>query len=706
MSLGNLSYSSIFSSLYLANIYVLISITLYRLTHRLRKKVPVPSPALCQWFVQHATNPEQSPQVKEPEKEEKQEGSLMTQVDNYIKKLCKRVHFCGQEEDCDLNHSTSSPNTFTSLHFSTCSRRRDLAITFFYSVLERMLTQESLRCKKQHKPVNFSKLLHDLQFHSSLMVLCLELVAFAYRVRSLKWPLVFLQLNAQAWTFLRVLESVIRIETDLPTAIQQHFSFIEKELIELYVWRFTEPLQLHLSDISHRNWLRTQLCPNITSNNSNSSSNLSSSLSSTSSSHNSNTSISKKLSLTSVSNPKHSNHSHTQSSSNDLIPIPSSSSSSSSSSSVSSVSKHIVKSSLVTNNHPSPASIRFSLSVFFRKVSAYSEKWLLYMCGELGVVDALVDDVWHFLQSVLAEHIELLLDRHLHTVLLCCIYAICNKVARNAELNFRKIIGVYLSRWELHSAVVCREIPSNVPISQQNLSNSTNTLAIVSFYNQIFIPACKDLLPSVTTTAEPIPSPGLRGMEAGVPLVSHFSLLSGHSKIALTSNRRQLFEIYDNSSAQKKNDQGQTGSQLQPHTNRARVLVSLSPLTSRKVRSQQQHSRKVLLMPNLGESPQSIRNPHHNHYNNTMTSHHPTRPASHNRRLFGQATIPVSGIGRGSEQLASALQLTQPSEVPQRNGIKKALTRTHSEVGAEEQENNVNTNSKRHRLNDELTEPE
>lgn len=75
----------------------------------------------------------------------------------------------------------------------------------------------------------------------------------------------------------------------------------------------------------------------------------------------------------------------------------------------------------------------------------------------------------------------LLINRHLDTVLLCAIYAVCNKVAK-IDLKFRTIIAVYVSRWEQNSLIVTRKVFSK---------SGNEYVNIIDFYNNIFIPSIK-----------------------------------------------------------------------------------------------------------------------------------------------------------------------------------------------------------------------
>jgi hypothetical protein len=55
-----------------------------------------------------------------------------------------------------------------------------------------------------------------------------------------------------------------------------------------------------------------------------------------------------------------------------------------------------------------------------------------------------------------------------------------------AERTFKQIVAAYMAKFELNADVVCRRIPSReIP---------KGSLTIVKYYNQIFVPSCKDLI--------------------------------------------------------------------------------------------------------------------------------------------------------------------------------------------------------------------
>jgi len=93
----------------------------------------------------------------------------------------------------------------------------------------------------------------------------------------------------------------------------------------------------------------------------------------------------------------------------------------------------------------------------------------------------MADLVWVLLQHVLLST-DLLFNRHLDTMVLCCVYAVCTKVAKT-NLKFKKIISVYnLTRADANAAVVVRAVHRAQNLLRYN---------IIDFYNKDFIQEVK-----------------------------------------------------------------------------------------------------------------------------------------------------------------------------------------------------------------------
>jgi hypothetical protein len=130
-----------------------------------------------------------------------------------------------------------------------------------------------------------------------------------------------------------------------------------------------------------------------------------------------------------------------------------------------------------------------ALQLFFRKLVSCAAECLGYMCapGQMDISDKPLSLIWDLVLYCIYYKHELLVDRHLHSLLLCCIYAVCNKVV-DLRVTFRKIIEHYMTQWEDNAAVVVKSIASGQP------GKPAPPLTIIAYYNHVFIPNCKDYI--------------------------------------------------------------------------------------------------------------------------------------------------------------------------------------------------------------------
>ena len=123
-----------------------------------------------------------------------------------------------------------------------------------------------------------------------------------------------------------------------------------------------------------------------------------------------------------------------------------------------------------------------SICLYFRKLHNYLSKCLLLLAESLSIDKIVIDLTWQLLIYILSHYTEqLVFNSHLHTIMLCSLYAIANKIANQHHLTFRLIIEDYLLKWEDNSAIVIKHVNSD-------------QISIITYYNQKFIPICKNYI--------------------------------------------------------------------------------------------------------------------------------------------------------------------------------------------------------------------
>ncbi|KAJ8348542.1 hypothetical protein SKAU_G00271310 [Synaphobranchus kaupii] len=124
------------------------------------------------------------------------------------------------------------------------SQRFTLGTRLYYRVMESMLKSEEKRLSVQ----NFSKLLNDSAFHTSLLACALEVVTATYRgtggfgggvavETDLSFPWILDVFQLVAYDFYKVIESFIKAEPSLSRDMIKHLERCEHLVMESIAWR-------------------------------------------------------------------------------------------------------------------------------------------------------------------------------------------------------------------------------------------------------------------------------------------------------------------------------------------------------------------------------------------------------------------------------------------------------------------------------------
>ncbi|XP_061850669.1 retinoblastoma-associated protein isoform X1 [Colius striatus] len=128
-------------------------------------------------------------------------------------------------------------------------QRYKLGVRLYYRVMESMLKSEEERLSVQ----NFSKLLNDNIFHTSLLACAVEVVMATY-VRNasqsdgtsaetnLSFPWILSVFDLKAFDFYKVIESFIKAEPSLTREMIKHLERCEHRIMESLAWQSGSPL--------------------------------------------------------------------------------------------------------------------------------------------------------------------------------------------------------------------------------------------------------------------------------------------------------------------------------------------------------------------------------------------------------------------------------------------------------------------------------
>lgn len=348
-------------------------------------------------------------------------------------------------------------------------QRYTLGVKLYYKVMEAMLKSEEKRLSVQ----NFSKLLNDSKFHTSLLACALEVVMATYGESSFKsggsgaessesdlcFPWILDVFSLAAFDFYKVIESFIKAEPTLSKDIVKHLETCENLIMEKIAWLTGSPL---FDLLKHEQEAGAAEAP--------------------------------------VEAPANLNqplqHSHTAA---DLYlsplrpgvrvlppesPVALSSQ---------------PQPSAPAPNQPAPQPPRHaksnSLSLFYKKLYRLAYTRLKMLCSYLlSVHPELEPIIWTLFQHTLQHEYELMRNRHLDQLMMSAMYAIAK--VKSVDLRFKTIVTSY----------------KNMPNTKQEtfkhvLITEGNYDSIIVFYNQVFMQRLKTNILQYASPRPPTLSP-------------------------------------------------------------------------------------------------------------------------------------------------------------------------------------------------------
>ncbi|GAB2230323.1 hypothetical protein Droror1_Dr00014585 [Drosera rotundifolia] len=129
------------------------------------------------------------------------------------------------------------------------------------------------------------------------------------------------------------------------------------------------------------------------------------------------------------------------------------------------------------------------INVLFSKISKLAAVRINGMIERLQATQQMRESVYHLFQQILNQRMTLFFSRHIDQIILCCFYI----VAKISKLNFKfkEIIMNYKKQPQYRPDVIhCVFVDG----SRQNKKATHDHVGIIQFYNEVFIPAVKQLL--------------------------------------------------------------------------------------------------------------------------------------------------------------------------------------------------------------------
>ncbi|KAM4545422.1 retinoblastoma-associated protein [Odontesthes bonariensis] len=348
-------------------------------------------------------------------------------------------------------------------------QRSALGIRLYYKVMEAMLKSEEKRLSVQ----NFSKLLNDSTFHTSLLACALEVVMATYEESSFKnggcnhgggdqaatdvcFPWILNVFSLAAFDFYKVIESFIKAEPTLSKDIIKHLETCENLIMERIAWKTGSSL-FELLKQEHEGGAAEQV-----------------------------------ETPASFSQPLQHNHTAADLYLSPMRPgqrvLPPDSPAAPASQTSSQPAVQVAGQ---ATRHPKSN----SLSLFYKKLYRLAYTRLKLLCSYLlSSHPELEPIIWTLFQHTLQHEYELMRDRHLDQLMMSAMYAICK--VKSVDLRFKSIVSAYKNMPNTN-----QETFKHVLITEGIYDS------IIVFYNQVFMQKLKTNILQYASPRPPTLSP-------------------------------------------------------------------------------------------------------------------------------------------------------------------------------------------------------
>ncbi|TVU24646.1 hypothetical protein EJB05_27095 [Eragrostis curvula] len=409
--------------------------------------------------------------------------------------------------------------------------RKMEASKLYYRVLEAICRAEAQNNSVQ----NLTPLLSNERFHRCLIACSAELVLATHKTVMMMFPAVLESTGLTAFDLSKIIENFVRHEETLPRELKRHLNSLEEQLLESMAWEkgsslynslvvarpslaseinrlglLAEPMP-SLDDLVARQNIHVETLPATPS---------------------------KKRAADPVGNidpqsPKRlcNESRNTIVERNVQTPPPKQS--------------HMVSNNLkakcqplqstfaspTVSNHGNEKCADLTVQIFFTKILKLAAIRIRNLCERLQHVEE-TERVYNVFKQILDQRTSLFFNRHIDQLILCCLYGFA-KVTQ-LPLSFREILHNYKKEPQ------CKpEVFLSVYVGSRNRNGSLGSrhIDIITFYNEVFVPAAKPflvvLVPSGTRTED---KKNANSQIPGSPKPSPFSNLPDMSPKKVSSS--------------------------------------------------------------------------------------------------------------------------------------------------------------------------
>ncbi|KAG0500259.1 hypothetical protein HPP92_000331 [Vanilla planifolia] len=372
-------------------------------------------------------------------------------------------------------------------------QRKIEALKLYYRVLEAMCRAESQKLNGG----NLTSLLTNERFHRCLLACSAELVLATHKTVTMMFPAVLERTGITAFDLSKVIESFVRHEETLPRELKRHLNSLEERLLESMAWEKGSSIYNFLivakpslsSEISHLGLLAEPMlsldaialqynvpaggCTPLPFSKHENLLDVQSDASSP------------KRQCTGLRNALVERNSFTSPVKEQLMALNSPKSK-----------LPPLQSAFASPTHLNPIGggetcAETGINVFFSKMVKLAAIRIRSLCERLQLPQEVQEHVYCLIQQILSQRTNLLFNRHLDQIILCCFYGVA-KIS-HLDLTFKEIIYSYRKQPQCKPQVF-RSVFVNWPSTSITGKKGQEHVDIITFYNEVFIPSVKPLL--------------------------------------------------------------------------------------------------------------------------------------------------------------------------------------------------------------------
>ncbi|KAL2559974.1 Retinoblastoma-related protein 1 [Forsythia ovata] len=391
---------------------------------------------------------------------------------------------------------SSGPGQSASLMDNIWAEQRRLeALKLYYRVLQAMCTAESQILHAD----NLTSLLTNERFHRCMLACSAELVLATHKTVTMLFPTVLERTGITAFDLSKVIESFIRHEESLPRELRRHLNSLEERLLESLVWEkgssmynFLTVARPAFSVEINRLGLLAEPMPSLDAISMHFNTSCGGSfptqymLKQETPGQNGDIRSPKRV-CTEYRSVLVERNSFTSPVKDRLLAL----------NNLKSKLTPALQSAFASPTRPNPGGgggetcAETAINVFFGKIVKLAAVRINGMVERLQLSQKIRESVYCLFQKIVGQRTTLFFNRHIDQIILCCFYG----VAKISQLNltFKEIIYNYRKQPQCKPQVF-RSVYVDWTSARRNEKSGPDHVDIITFYNEMFIPAVKPLL--------------------------------------------------------------------------------------------------------------------------------------------------------------------------------------------------------------------